>query len=147
MLAPEARALIAKGLGLLGSACVHLGEIEQAEEVFRIGIQYAQEGMAAAELFRRLGEALLVNERPGEAIGPLRRALAFGGFPQEVLPPLARALTKRGRYVAAFACLKDALAAGAPEKELAEDIREVEGKLGPALTAWKAMMITAEKPS
>ena len=128
MLAPEARALIAKGLGLLGSACVHLGEIEQAEEVFRIGIQYAQEGMAAAELFRRLGEALLINERPGEAIGPLRRALAFGGLPQEVLPPLARALIKRGRYVAAFACLKDALAAGAPEKELAEDIREVESE-------------------
>ena len=147
MLAPEARGLIAKGLGLLGSACVHLGEIEQAEEVFRIGIQYAQEGLAAAELFRRLGEALLINERPGEAIGPLRRALAFGGLPQEVLPPLARALTKRGRYVAAFACLKDALAAGAPEKELAEDIREVETKLGPALTAWKAAMITAEKPS
>lgn len=145
MLAPEARALIAKGLGLLGSACVHLGEIEQAEEVFRIGIQYAQEGMAAAELFRRLGEALLINERPGEAIGPLRRALAFGGLPQEVLPPLARALWKRGRYVAAFACLKDALAAGAPEKELADDIREVETKLGPALTAWKAMMLTAEK--
>jgi len=145
MLAPEARALIAKGLGLLGSACVHLGEIEQAEEVFRIGIQYAQEGMAAAELFRRLGEALLINDRPGEAIGPLRRALAFGGLPQEVLPPLARALWKRGRYVAAFACLKDALAAGAPEKDLAEDIREVETKLGPALTAWKAMMLTAEK--
>ena len=145
MLAPEARALIAKGLGLLGSACVHLGEIEQAEEVFRIGIQYAQEVMAAAELFRRLGEALLINERPGEAIGPLRRALAFGGLPQEVLPPLARALWKRGRYVAAFACLKDALAAGAPEKELADAIREVETKLGPALTAWKAMMLTSEK--
>lgn len=147
MLAPEARALIAKGLGLLGSACVHLGEIEQAEEVFRIGIQYAQEGMAAAELFRRLGEALLINERPGEAIGPLRRALAFGGLPQDVLPPLARALCKRGRYVAAFACLKDALTAGAPEKDLADDIREVETKLGPALTAWKAMMITSEKAS
>jgi tetratricopeptide (TPR) repeat protein len=147
MLAPEARALIAKGLGLLGSACVHLGEIEQAEEVFRIGIQYAQEGMAAADLFRRLGEALLINERPGEAIGPLRRSLAFGGLPQEVLPPLARALCQRGRYVAAFACLKDALAAGAPEKDLADDIREVETKLGPALTAWKAMMLTSEKAS
>jgi hypothetical protein len=103
--------------------------------------------MAAAELFRRLGEALLINDRPGEAIGPLRRALAFGGLPQEVLPPLARALWKRGRYVASFACLKDALAAGAPEKELAEDIREVETKLGPALTAWKAMMLTSDKPS
>jgi tetratricopeptide (TPR) repeat protein len=145
MLAPEARALIAKGLGLLGSACVHVGEIEQAEEVFRIGIQYAQEGMAAAELFRRLGEALLMNDRPGEAIGPLRRALAFGGLPQEVLPPLARAFLQRGRYVAAFACLKDALAAGAPEKDLAEDIRAVEMKLGPALTAWKARLLTVDK--
>ncbi|MBX3258491.1 MAG: hypothetical protein KIS78_10855 [Labilithrix sp.] len=147
MLAPEARALIAKGLGLLGSACVHVGEIEQAEEVFRIGIQYAQEGMAAAELFRRLGEALLLNDRPGEAIGPLRRALAFGGLPQEVLPPLARAFIQRGRYVAAFACLKDALAAGAVEKELAEDIREVETRLGPALTAWKAKLLTVDKAS
>lgn len=143
LLAPEARTLIAKGLGLLGSACVHLGEIEQAEEVFRIGIQYAQEGMAAAELFRRLGEALLFNERPGEAIGPLRRSLAFGGLPEEVLPPLARAFLQRGRYVAAFACVKDALAAGAPEKELADDIREIESKLGPALTAWKAKLVTA----
>jgi tetratricopeptide (TPR) repeat protein len=147
MLAPEARALIAKGLGLLGSACVHVGEIEQAEEVFRIGIQYAQEGMAAAELFRRLGEALLLNERPGEAIGPLRRSLAFGGLPQEVLPPLARAFIKRGRYVAAFACLKDAMSAGAPEKDLVEDIREVENKLGPALTAWKAKLLTVDKAS
>jgi tetratricopeptide (TPR) repeat protein len=147
MLAPDARALIAKGLGLLGSACVHLGEIEQAEEVFRIGIQYAQEGMAAAELFRRLGEALLFNERPGEAIGPLRRALAFGGLPGDVLPPLARALCQRGRYVAAFVCLKDALAAGTPEADLVDDIREVEAKLGPALTAWKALMITSEKAS
>ena len=43
LLAPDARGLIAKGLGLLGSACVSLGEIEQAEEVFRIGIQYAPE--------------------------------------------------------------------------------------------------------
>lgn len=147
MLAPEARGLIARGLGLLGSACVHVGEIEQAEEVFRIGIQYAQEGMAAAELFRRLGEALLLNDRPGEAIGPLRRALAFGGLPGEVLPPLARAFIKRGRYVAAFACLKDALAAGTPEKDLAEDIREVEAKLGPALTAWKAKLLTVDKAS
>ncbi len=147
MLAPEARALIAKGLGLLGSACVHVGEIEQAEEVFRIGIQYAQEGMAAAELFRRLGEALLLNDRPGEAIGPLRRALAFGGLPQEVLPPLARSFIQRGRYVAAFACIKDALAAGASEKDLAEDIREVEAKLGPALTAWKAKLLSVGKAS
>lgn len=145
MLAPDARALIARGLGLLGSACVHLGEIEQAEEVFRIGIQYAQEGMAAAELFRRLGEALLLNERPGEAIGPLRRSIAFGGRPQEVMPLLARAFVERKKYVAAYACARDALAAGAPEKDLAVTLRAIEEKLGPALTAWKARLALGAK--
>ena len=141
MLGADARALIAKGLGLLGSACVHLGEVEQAEEVFRIGIQYAQEGIAAAELFRRLGEALLLNERAGEAIGPLRRALAFGGPPNEVMPPLARAFLSRERYVAAYACIRDAIDAGVSERELGDEIRQIETALGPSLTAWKARRI------
>ena len=113
---------------------MHLGEVEQAEEVFRIGIQYAQEGVAAADLFRRLGEALLQNERPGEAIGPLRRALAFGGAAAEVMPPLARAFLKRKKWVAAYACLRDALEAGVPERELADELRQVEAALGVALT-------------
>jgi hypothetical protein len=138
MLTPDARGLIAKGLGLLGSACVHLGEVEQAEEVFRIGIQYAQEGVAAAELFRRLGEALLQSDRAGEAIGPLRRALAFGGSAAEVMPPLARAFLRRKKFVAAFACLRDALAAGVGERDIAEELRATENALGVSLTAWKA---------
>ena len=141
LLAPDARVLIAKGLGLLGSACVQLGEIEQAEEVFRIGIQYAQEGMAAADLFRRLGDALLKSGRPGEAIGPLRRALAFGGAPGEVMPALARAFLERKRFVAAYACLRDAIDAGVAERDLADDLRKVEGALGVALTAWKARVV------
>src|SRR5262249_35823333 len=120
MLTPDARALIAKGLGLLGSACVHLNEVEQAEEVFRIGIQYAQEGIAPADLFRRLGEALLKNDRPGEAIAPLRRALAFGGLAQDVMPPLARAFLARKKFVAAYACLRDAIAAGVAERDVAD---------------------------
>ena len=69
MLTPEPRALIAKGLGLLGTACVKLGETQQGEEVLRLGVQYAQDGAAAADIFRRLGEALLDDGRPGEAIG------------------------------------------------------------------------------
>jgi hypothetical protein len=143
MLAPDARALIAKGLGLLGTACVELGEVEQAEEVFRIGIQYAQEGVAAADLFRRLGEALLTSDRAGEAIGPLRRALAFGGRAEEVMVPLARAYLKRDRYVAAFACLRDAMAAGVAEKDITNELRRIEEKLGPQLTAWKARLVSA----
>jgi hypothetical protein len=142
-LGPEPRALIARGLGLLGSACLHVGEVEQAEEVFRIGIQYAYEGLPAAELFRRLGEALLASGRPGESIGPLRRALAFGGPSREVLPSLGRAFAQRGRFVAAYACFKDALDAGVSEKDLADDLRLVEMRLGPALTAWRARLVTA----
>ena len=141
LLTSDARGLIAKGLGLLGSACVYLGEVEQAEEVFRIGIQYAQEGVAAADLFRRLGEALLQNERPGEAIGPLRRAIAFGGSPAEVMPPLARAFARRKKWVAAYACLRDALEAGVGERDIAEDLRQVEGALGVGLTGWKAKLV------
>lgn len=141
LLAPDARALIAKGLGLLGSACVHMGEVEQAEEVLRIGIQYAQEGVAAADLFRRLGEALLSNDRPGEAIGPLRRALAFGGAPGEVMPPLARAFLRRKKWVAAYACLREAMEAGIGERDLADELRQAEGALGVALTAWKAKLV------
>jgi hypothetical protein len=144
LLTPDARALIAKGLGLLGSACVHLGEVEQAEEVFRIGIQYAQEGVAAADLFRRLGEALLQNDRPGEAIGPLRRALAFGGAPADVMPPLARSFLRRRKWVAAYACLRDALEAGVSERELADELRQVEGALGVALTGWKAKLVESK---
>lgn len=141
MLGADARALISKGLGLLGSACVAVGELEQSEEVFRIGIQYAQEGLAAADLFRRLGEALLQGDRPGEAIAPLRRAQAFGGPPELALVPLARAFLKRKKFVAAYACLRDALEAGVGEREIADDLRAVEGALGVPLTAWKARIV------
>ena len=145
MLTTDARALIAKGLGLLGSACVQMSEIEQAEEVFRIGIQYAQEGVAAADLFRRLGEALLKNDRPGEAIGPLRRALAFGGPAVEVMPPLARAFLQRKKFVAAYACLRDALEAGVAQRDIAEELRQCEASLGVGLTAWKAKMVETRR--
>ncbi len=141
LLTPDARNLISKGLALLGSACVNVGEIDQAEEVFRIGIQYAQEGMAAADLFRRLGTALLDTDRPGEAIGPLRRALAFGGSPAAVMPPLARAFMRRNKWVAAYACLRDALEAGVAEREIAEELRASEAALGLPLTAWKARIV------
>jgi hypothetical protein len=140
-LTTDARGLIAKGLGLLGSACVALGEIEQAEEVLRIGIQYAQEGVGAADLFRRLGEALLLNGRPGEAVGPLRRALAFGGPPAQVMPPLARAFLQRNRYVAAYACVRGAIDAGMAERELTDELRQIESALGLALTAWKGRLV------
>jgi len=44
MLTADARGLIAKGLGLLGTACVKIGEEQQGEEVMRLAVQYAQDG-------------------------------------------------------------------------------------------------------
>jgi len=143
LLPPEPRALIAKGLGLLGTACVRLGDVVQGEEIFRLGIQYAQDGVAAADIFQRLGEALMSDQRAGEAIGPLRRAVALGGDPKVLWPMLGRAFYQRGRYVAAFASVREALAAGNAEAELAEDIRQLESTLGPKLTAWRASVATS----
>ena len=143
MLNTDARALIAKSLGLLGTACVELGEQHQGEEVMRLGIQYAHDGSAAADLFRRLGAAQLQDGREAEALGPLRRAAKLGSPANEVLPLLARAFVARKRYVAALACVREARAAGVTDADMRETIQEIEKHLGPALTAWRALVVNA----
>jgi hypothetical protein len=144
MLGAEPRALIAKGLGLLGTACVRLGDVAQGEEIFRLGIQYGQDGSAAAEIFRRLGEAMMDDGRPGEAIAPLRRALALGGEAKVLWPQLCRAFLRRERYVAAFASMRQAISAGATREDLAEETAKIEGALGHVLAAWRAKVGSAE---
>ncbi|MFO0555803.1 MAG: hypothetical protein U0271_45925 [Polyangiaceae bacterium] len=144
MLAPEARSLIAKGLGLLGTACVELGEPQQGEEVLRLGIQYAQDGPVASDLFRRLGNAMIMTGRPGEAIGPLRRAISLGAPPKAVWPLLAKAFCERERYLAALTCLREARSAGVEEPELIPELRRIEEKLGAHLTKWRALVLTAK---
>jgi hypothetical protein len=145
MLTPDARALIAKGLGLLGTACVKLGEEQQGEEVMRLAVQYAQDGAAASDIFRRLGEAMLEDGRPGEAVGPLRRAANLGAPPKLIWPLLARAFVRRGRFVAALACVREARLVGVPDTDMVEEIREIEQSLGTSLTAWRGLVITASR--
>jgi hypothetical protein len=58
-------------------------------------------------------------------------------------PLLARAFLVRKRYVAAVACLREAIAAGAPELAIAEQQRAVEAALGPSLTAFRAKTVSA----
>ena len=70
--------------------------------------------------------------------------IAFGGSPAEVMPPLARAFLRRQKWVAAYGCLRDALEAGVGERELAEELREVEGALGVSLTGWKAKLLESK---
>jgi hypothetical protein len=145
MLTPDARALIAKGLGLLGTSCVKLGEQQQGEEVMRLAVQYAQDGAAASDIFRRLGEALLDDDRPGEAVGALRRAANLGASPKLIWPSLARAFVRRQRFVAALACVREARLVGVPDTDMVQEIREIESSLGTALTAWRGLVIAANR--
>ncbi|MCU0691701.1 MAG: hypothetical protein MUF54_09890 [Polyangiaceae bacterium] len=130
MIAPETAELIAKGLALLGAACVNVGEIERAEEIYRLGVQYGQDSSASADIFARFGEALLANGRSGEAIGLLRRAVALGAPDVRVLPMLARAFRLRHRYVASYVCVRAALRAGVPVAALSDEIQSVQNVLG-----------------
>lgn len=143
LLTPDARSLIAKGLGLLGTACVKLGEAQQGEEVLRLGVQYAQDGPAAAEIFRRLGESHMAANRSGEAIGPLRRAANLGAPPKVVWPLLARAFVARRRFVAGLACVREAQAAGVLDADMSEVIGEIEAGLGAALAPWRAAVVAS----
>jgi hypothetical protein len=137
MLNADTRALISKALGLLGSACISLGEMGKGEEVLRLGVQYAGDGPAAWDIYFRLGEAMLGDSRPGEAIGPLRRAANLGAAGDRVWPLLAQAFLARARYVAAYSAISEALAAGSSAESLAALLEQVEAALGPSFEAWR----------
>jgi hypothetical protein len=138
MLGPEARATIARGLSLLGSACIELGDLPKGEEVLRLAVQYALEGQAAPDAYRRLGEALLEAQRPGEAIGPLRRAATLGGASSDIWPPLARAFLARGRRLAALAAIAKAREAGVEAETLGPIEAQIQSELGGPLEFWRS---------
>ena len=150
MLNAETRALIARGLGLLGTACVAVGDCPQGEEVLRLAVQYAGDGAGASEIYARLGEALLEDDRAGEAIGPLRRAANLGAPGDKIWPLLARAFDARGRSVAAYGAVLEARAAGVDDSVIRDVIVSVEAKLGESLAAFRkhvGELVAAESPS
>jgi hypothetical protein len=142
LLNPESRATIAKGLGLLGSACIQLGEMSKGEEILRLGIQYASDGTAAPDIFLRLGEAILKDGRSGEAIGPLRRAANLGAPPERVWPMLLQAFVARSRFLAAVGAAAEARAAGVPAQDLEALLSEARSALGPSYEKWRAAVET-----
>ncbi|NCQ61369.1 MAG: hypothetical protein GW913_11970 [Myxococcales bacterium] len=129
-LAAEVRGNLAQALGLLGTAYVHTGRHAWAEEVMRLGIQWGQESPGSGDLFERLGQAMMAQDRPAEAIGLFRRALMLGASEASVLPQLARCYTARGKRVAAMGCLRAARRAGAFEHELHDQEAELAEALG-----------------
>ena len=146
LLNPETRATIARGLGLLGSACIALDEIDKGEEVLRLAVQYAGDGEAAAGIFTRLGQAMFSDDRPGEAIGPLRRAINLGAEGVAVWPLLAQALLARGRLVSALGAVREANSQGVSHPALDDVLATVAERLGNAYQTWSAT-VTAEVTS
>ena len=140
MLGADARATIARALGLLGSSCIVLGETNKGEEVLRLAVQYAGDGPAAPDIYTRLGEAMIDDGRPGEAISPLRRAANLGADGRVIWPALAKAFLARGRYLAALAALLEAREAGVAGDELVSVERRLEAKLDPALSRWRELV-------
>lgn len=152
----EARSAIAHALGLLGTAHARLGQRELAEEIQRLGIQWASDGPRAPELFFRLGETLLDEGRGGEAIGFLRRALALarailddGDAERRALEvaarlALARAFEERERYAAALSSLERARSLGASSEALATVGARSRRALG---ASWEAVRAYLDAPA
>ncbi len=135
-LGQEARETVARGLSLLGSACVEFEDFEKAEEILRLAVQYAGEGPSAGDVYYRLGLALLVHRRPGEAIGPLRRAMALGATDPGMWPALGRAFLDRERNLAAMAVSLAALKKGIPEELVRPIEEEAASRLRGSAESW-----------
>lgn len=111
-LEPRTRSELARALGALGTALLHLNRAEEAEEVLRLGSQYAQDGAAAAELYRALARVLVARGRRPESIGLIRRALTLEPAHTELLGDLALGFIESGRGTAALGVLHEMRAAG-----------------------------------
>jgi hypothetical protein len=142
-LGPEVRSTLANALGVLGSAYVAAHRFEWAEEVMRLGIQWGQDGPAAAELFRRLGDSYVERGRHGEAIGLLRRAVTLGAQEYEVAPQLARCYAARERFVAAVLCAEEAIALGVEVESMQEIRDKAMDVLGDAWTTFRDVVPVA----
>ncbi len=135
-LGPDARLSVARGLGLLGTACAEFGDYDKAEEILRLGVQYAAESRGAGDVYLRLGLVLLAHGRPGEAIGPLRRAAAMDGDPEQVWLALGEAFLERGRVLAALSSAAAAGKSGASGPAFEALVERAVAQGGPLFEPW-----------
>ena len=139
-LGTKEKAALSKALGILGTAYIEKEQIEWAEEVLRLGVQWGQEAEDTGNLYVLLAKVRLKSDRWGESIGLLRRALFVGAKPVAVLPMLAFCYAKRRRFVAAAVCLDDAIAAGADGEAQAETRAQIEKEIGPAYRKFRELV-------
>jgi hypothetical protein len=135
-LADEVRSKLSHGLDLLGTAFASAGELDAANEVLRLGVQWAGESSKAGDLFFALGRASIQVGKHGEAIGLLRRAIGLGVDPKLVTPMLAESLEARDQTLAAKVCLEQAKALGADESFTSPLQEKLDARLGPT---WHAL--------
>ncbi len=126
-LSEEVHGRLSDGLDLLGTAYANVGDLDAANEVLRLGVQWAGESSKAADLFLALGRASVAAEKHGEAIGLLRRAIRLGANEEVAMPLLAKSLAARDQALAAMVCLSRA-------RELGAD-GDIAGAIGPGLQA------------
>jgi tetratricopeptide (TPR) repeat protein len=136
----EVRGTLARSLGLLGTAYAETGRSEWAGEVLRLGIQWAQDGPIAGDLFQRMGRAAVTGGRHGQAIGLLRRALSLGVDPREVVPHLARSYAAREKYVAAMLCAEESMALGAADAEIEAIMEAGRERLGESWARFRELV-------
>lgn len=140
VLGEEARSTVARGLALLGTACVELSQYDRGEEILRLAVQYTTDGATAADVYFRLGLALLAHRRAGEAIGPLRRAIALEDSNPQVWPALGKAFLERERNLAALGAALAARKRGVSD-EIADPIQnEAVKRLGPGYEVWASFL-------
>jgi len=136
----DAKASLARALGILGSAYTKKAEYPSAEEVLRLGVQWVQDGEVAGGLFAQLGEIALKQGQYGQAIGLYRRALALGCPRVQVLPDLAECFVNRGRAVAALVCIDEARSLGIPESRLEVTREQALDKVGPRYRTFRELV-------
>jgi tetratricopeptide (TPR) repeat protein len=143
-LTEEVRGQLSDGLDLLGKAYANAGDLDAANEVLRLGVQWAGESSKAAGLFLALGRASMERGKHGEAIGLLRRAIGLGAEGKLVMPLLAVSLEARDQGLAAMVCLERARRLGAHHDAIEEVAAKLEIRLGEAWSAFAAWIRDTE---
>src|SRR5690606_4142980 len=136
----EARSTVARGLALLGTACVELSQYDRGEEILRLAVQYTTDGATAADVYFRLGLALLAHRRAGEAIGPLRRAIALEDSTPQVWPAVGKACLERERSRAALGAALGARKGGVSDESADPIQHEAVKRLGPGYEVWASFL-------
>ncbi|MFZ1865681.1 MAG: hypothetical protein WAU39_15765 [Polyangiales bacterium] len=143
-LSEDVHGRLSESLELLGTAYAKMGDLDAANEVLRLGVQWAGESSKAAELFLTLGRASAAGDKHGEAIGLLRRALRLGVAESRALPLLAESLAARDQTLAAMVCLEQARRAGAEESALHALAADLQSRLGEAWERFEAWLTAPE---